>query len=148
MPPTSAAIPDIYRCCAIVLHHRRDWWLVEFPDRDTDPMRALPLGRMSGALVQSLRRRTGDATLSAEIGNLCPGRDCWCGDFTLIRSKDREDRFDILEAPWKARPGELETRHARAIVDTTVFPIPPGFTSVFESLPPINVPVLAIRVSG
>ena len=34
------------------------------------------------------------------------------------------------------------------MVDATLFPIPSGFVSVFASLPPDDVPVLAIRVSG
>ncbi len=142
-------ISNIHHCFGVILHHRAEWWFVEFPGYDLTPIRVLPLtGGISDALRDSLRRRRADPALGNEIATVYPGYECWCGDFSLVRSAVDPERFDIAAHPWGADAGELDARLARTMVESTLFPIPAGFISVFGMLPNENVPVLAIRASS
>jgi hypothetical protein len=147
----ASPVATIHDCFGIVLHHRAEWWLVEFPDRGGTPIRAFRLsGTISDLLRDSFRRRKDDYSLPNDIASLSPSpsSNCWCGDFALVRSASDEDRFDIEFHPWGAEASELDARLARTMVDATLFPIPSGFISVFGALPDEDVPVLAIRASG
>jgi len=116
---------------------------------DATPSRTRRLsGRLTPALADWLRRETGDPGLAAEVTALNPGSRCRSGEFSCVPATGEADTFDIDAHPWGAEAGELEERLARVMIDTTLFPIPAGFASIFTALPPENQPVLAIRLSG
>ncbi|PJG49639.1 hypothetical protein CAF53_02475 [Sphingobium sp. LB126] len=136
-------------CYGIVLHHRRQWWLVEFAELDQTPIAAHRLtGSMTPAMTDWLRRETGDPRLSANISGLRPDTKCWSGEFSRLPSSEDPNAFDIDAHPWGSDAGELETRLARTLIDGSVNDLPAGFTSVLSALPENDEPVLAIRSSG
>ncbi len=139
----------VSHCYGIVLHHRAEWWLVEFPDADATPIAAHRLsGKMTPAMTEWMRRETRDPRLSDDIAVLNPGIDCWCGEFTRSPSRHAPSVFDIDAHPWGSEAGELDARLARTLVDSLTHPIPVGFTSVLTGLPDTDEPVLAFRCSG
>ncbi len=142
--------PDGARhCYGIVLHHRTQWWLVEFPELDTIPIAAHRLsGKMTPAMTGWLRRETGDPHLADDIAALNPEGDCWSGEFSRSPSRLDPNVFDIDAHPWGSEADELETRLARTLIDSLIGSIPAGFISIFTALPESNEPVLAIRRSG
>jgi len=136
-------------CYGVILQHRSQWWLVEFPECDVNPVKAWPLtGGLTPAMANWFRADTGDIRAKAEVAALNPGNSCWSGEFSILPSSDAADRFDIDAHPWGSDAGELETRLARAMIESTLFPVPSGFMSVFTGLPDDDRPVLAIRLSG
>lgn len=136
-------------CHGVILHHRAEWWLVEFPERDPEPIKAWALtGQLTPAMADWFCADTGNDAAKAEVAALNPDSRCWSGEFSIRPSPDSADRFDIEAHPWGSEAGELEMRLARAMIESTLFPIPPGFLSVFTGLPDDDRPVLAIRLSG
>lgn len=149
MTAASDTVSAVDHCYGIVLHHRLDWWLVEFPEYETSPTRAIRLsGHLTPGLADRLRKRTRDERLPATIDVLSPQNKCWHGEFSLVRTADASDGFDIDDHHWGAEADELEMRLARTMIDGTLFPMPAGFASVFGALPEENVPVLAVRASS
>jgi hypothetical protein len=136
-------------CYGIVMHHCASWWLVEFPELGGNPVAAHRLsGRLTPALGDWLRQETGDPGLADEISAVNPEKRCWSGEFSRLPSELATDSFDIDAHPWGSEAGELEERLARAMIESTLLPIPAGFISVFTGLPDEDIPVLAIRISG
>ncbi|MGC4251390.1 MAG: hypothetical protein QM605_07980 [Sphingobium sp.] len=154
MSLASEPLQAVHHCDGIVLHHRTEWWLVEFPDQEMNPTRALRLsGRLTPGYATTLRRQYGDDHLPATVHSLRPHLQCdtWRCTASLVRSATGEDRFDIDDHSAHAHVSGLDLPLARTMVDATLNPIPAGFASVFGVfgvLPKENVPVLAIRVSG
>lgn len=149
MTQTAESRSPAHHCHGVILHHRAGWWLVEFPDRGGNPTAARSLtGHLTPTMTDRLRADTDDPTLPPEIASFNP-RNCYrAGEFSIVPSHDATDRFDIDAHPRGSEAGELETRLARAMVESTLHPIPAGFISVFTGLPNENQPVLAIRLSG
>jgi hypothetical protein len=104
----------VSHCYGIVLHHRGQWWLVEFPEFGPMPITAHRLsGKVTPAMIDWLRRETGDPRLVDDIAALHPDGDRWSGEFSRSPSRQDPKVFDIDAQPWSSEAGELETRLAR-----------------------------------
>lgn len=132
----------------IVLHHRRRWWFIGLPD-DAGPSRAKTLsGRLTPALAARLRREAENEALPPYVSSFIGYERPRTGAFACIASARDSMTFD-LDAHDRGKPAsDAEARLARMMVDTTLYPVPAGFISVFEALPRDERPVLAIRVSA
>lgn len=152
MLAASSAEPTVLKCQGVIIHHRKAWWLVEFPNQKAKPTRAIRLsGRFSPKFAEVLRGLSGDPRLPNEIDTLCWWGPCkrsgWWGTVSLIPAARGKDRFDIDGHPWRETCSYALLKQAMTMIDTTLYAIPARFTSVFDSLPADDVPVLALRVS-
>ncbi|WP_454887335.1 hypothetical protein [Sphingomonas oryzagri] len=149
MADMPSARPTAVHCYGIILHHRRRWWLVGFPDLDGTPTAAYRLtGRLTSAMATRLGHDADDAEASRDIAMIQQGSRCWSGEFSLSPARDSANAFDIGAHPWGAEASEREERLARVMIDSTLHPLPTGFLSILSALPQEDRPVLAIRLSG
>ncbi|MCG2841276.1 hypothetical protein L6Q21_09815 [Sandaracinobacter sp. RS1-74] len=145
---TTTSRSPTQHCYGVIVDRRASWWLVEFHATETRPIAAHRLtGKLTRAMTDYLRQDAGSDDAFTEVASLNPESCCWSGEFAFVPSRQSPDRFDIDAHPWGSDADEQETRLAEVMIDSTLFPLPAGFVSVLQTLPPEDLPVLAIRPS-
>lgn len=133
----------------MILNHRGQWWLAEFPQPGAGPAAIHRLtGQLTAAMIEKLAANGSRADEPYKVGPPYPSGLCWSGRYCLIPSLGSPDIFDV-DACFRAVEADTpELRFVRIIIETLLFPLPSDFVSVLTALPKNNRPVLAIRLSG
>lgn len=145
----STRIPASRRCSGVVLHHRLEWWLVEFPKDGANPTAIQRLtGNLTAGMIENLTAAGFGSDDRYAIGSPYPSDLYSLGDFRLVPSDRSLDLFDIDACHRLTEADTPAVRLARVMIETTLFPLPSDFVSVLTAVPKNDRPVLAIRLSG